>query len=400
MGAENSRSMGARLGTQVKVSRWKSHPSYRWRVSYIEGGKYRQKGFKTEKEADKWAKKREKESVEFGSATNLSTAERSAVVDNRKKLDQLGLSLADAIDFAIRYHERSAASTSVKNLFAEVIEIRANAGLSKSHLDGLTKKLGRFEKAFGEQSVAHIEKNQIEKWLHGLAKDFHPRTVNHHRTALVVAFNEAIESGYIDKNPALRVKTMKVVEAEIEVLTVDQLLDLLEKADQAIRPAFAIGAFAGIRDSEIKKLQWSDIDLETGTIHVRGVNAKSAKSRHVDVSGNLRKWIEPMIKKSGPVWPKNGRALHDQAKLKAGFSNPETLSEKQKEERSDWQRWPKNGLRHSYASYHLAFHKDAANLALNMGHQDTSLIFKHYRALVTQEAATLYWGIIPKPKSP
>lgn len=288
----------------------------------------------------------------------------------------------------------------MKNLFAEVIEIRANAGLSKSHLDGLTKKLGRFEKAFGEQSVAHIEKNQIEKWLHGLAKDFHPRTVNHHRTALVVAFNEAIESGYIDKNPALRVKTMKVVEAEIEVLTVDQLVDLLEKADQAIRPAFAIGAFAGIRDSEIKKLQWSDIDLETGTIHVRGVNAKSAKSRHVEVSENLRKWIEPMIKKSGPVWPKNGRALHDQAKLKAGFSNPETLSEKQKEERSDWQRWPKNGLRHSYASYHLAFHKDAANLALNMGHQDTSLIFKHYRALVTQEAATLYWEIIPKPKSP
>lgn len=193
---------------------------------------------------------------------------------------------------------------------------------------------------------------------------------------------------------------MKVVEAEIEVLTVDQLVDLLEKADQAIRPAFAIGAFAGIRDSAIKKLQWSDIDLETGTIHVRGVNAKSAKSRHVEVSENLRKWIEPMIKKSGPVWPKNGRALHDQAKLKAGFSNPETLSEKQKEERSDWQRWPKNGLRHSYASYHLAFHKDAANLALNMGHQDTSLIFKHYRALVTQEAAALYWEIIPKPKSP
>lgn len=66
MGADKSRSAGARLGTQVKVSRWKSHTTYRWRVSYIEGGKYRQKGFKTEKEADKWAKKREKESVEFG----------------------------------------------------------------------------------------------------------------------------------------------------------------------------------------------------------------------------------------------------------------------------------------------------------------------------------------------
>ncbi len=396
MEADKSRSAGARLGTQVKVSRWKSHTTYRWRVSYIEGGKYRQKGFKTEKEADKWAKKREKESVEFGSATNLSTAERSAVVDNRKKLDEVGLSLADAINFAISYHERSADSTSVKNLFAEVIQTRAHAGLSKSHLDGLTRKLGKFEKAFGEQSVAHIEKTQIEKWLHGLAKDFQPRTVNHHRTALVVAFNEAIELGYIDKNPALRVKTMKVVEAEIEVLTVDQLVDLLEKADHAIRPAFAVGAFAGIRDAEIKKLQWSDIDLETGTIHVRAANAKSAKNRHVEISDNLRKWIEPLVKTAGSVWPKNGRNLHDKAKLKAGFANPEKLTKKQKEERSDWRQWPNNGLRHSYASYHLAFHKDAANLALNMGHEDASLIFKHYRALVTREAAAAFWGILPK----
>ncbi len=248
-------------------------------VSYIEGGKYRQKGFKTEKEADKWAKKREKESVEFGSATNLSTAERSAVVDNRKKLDEVGLSLADAINFAISYHERSANSTSVKNLFAEVIQTRAHAGLSKSHLDGLTRKLGKFEKAFGEQSVAHIEKTQIEKWLHGLAKDFQPRTVNHHRTALVVAFNEAIELGYIDKNPALRVKAMKVVEAKSRCNGRSVTYQTCWRSRSSDSPDLRDWHPGGIRDSEIKKLKWSDIDLETGVIHVRAVNAKSFKNQ-------------------------------------------------------------------------------------------------------------------------
>ena len=396
MGSKVSKATGGRLGTQVKVSRWKSHPSYRWRVSYIEGGKYRQKGFKTQKKADKWAESRGEESVEFGNATNLTIAERSAVIDSREKLDRIGLSLPEAIEFVVQYHERSAASTAVKNLIAEVIQTRTNAGLSDSHLDGLTKRLGRFEKLFGNDSVAHIEKAQIEKWLHGLAKDFHPRTVNHHRTALVLALNEAIELGYIDKNPALRIKPMKVVEADTEVLTVDQTIDLLGKADPTIRPAFAIGCFAGIRDSEIKKLDWADIDFETGAIHVRGINAKSAKNRHVEISDNLRKWIKPLTRKSGSVWPKNGRALHDLAKLKAGFTNPERLTKKQEEERSDWQRWPKNGLRHSYASYHLAYHKDAANLALNMGHRDASQIFAHYRALVTQEAAASYWEIVPK----
>jgi len=396
MGTEDWRSTGARLGTKVKVSRWKSHPVYRWRVSYIEGGKYRQKGFKTEKEANKWAAKREKESAEFGSSIHLTTAERSAVVDSREKLDQIGLSLPEAIEFAIQYHERNAASTSVKNLVAEVLRSRVQAGLSRSHLDGLKKRLGRFEEVFGDHSVAQIEKTQIEEWLHGLSKDFQARTINHHRTSLVIAFNDAVESGYLVKNPALRVKTMKVIEADTEVLTVDQITELLKTADREILPAFAIGAFAGIRDSEIKKLKWSDIDFETRAIHVRGVNAKSAKNRHVEMSANLLEWIRPMAKKDGPVWPRNGRSLHDQAKLSAGFANPEKLSKSQKEEGRDWISWPKNGLRHSYSSYHLAFHKDAAALALNLGHRDTSLIFAHYRALVTQAAAAAYWEILPE----
>jgi integrase len=33
-------------------------------------------------------------------------------------------------------------------------------------------------------------------------------------------------------------------------------------------------------------------------------------------------------------------------------------------------KWPLNGFRHSYASYHLAHFKDAARLALEMGHTD------------------------------
>jgi integrase/recombinase XerD len=35
--------------------------------------------------------------------------------------------------------------------------------------------------------------------------------------------------------------------------------------------------------------------------------------------------------------------------------------------------WPDNALRHSFASYHLAHFKDAAALALEMGHTDHDL---------------------------
>ena len=47
--------IGARMGIRVTVGKWKGHRFYKWRASYIEGGKRKKKGFKTKKEAEKWA---------------------------------------------------------------------------------------------------------------------------------------------------------------------------------------------------------------------------------------------------------------------------------------------------------------------------------------------------------
>ena len=58
-------------------------------------------------------------------------------------------------------------------------------------------------------------------------------------------------------------------------------------------------------------------------------------------------------------------------------------------------KWPRNGLRHSFGSYHLAFHQDAARTALEMGHESTKMLFAHYRARVAKEAASQYWNILP-----
>jgi hypothetical protein len=52
-------------------------------------------------------------------------------------------------------------------------------------------------------------------------------------------------------------------------------------------------------------------------------------------------------------------------------------------------------LRHSFASYHLAHFRDAAKLALELGHTDQVLIFRHYRELVKPDEAAKYWNIRP-----
>ena len=57
--------------------------------------------------------------------------------------------------------------------------------------------------------------------------------------------------------------------------------------------------------------------------------------------------------------------------------------------------WPNNGLRHLFASYHLAKHQNAPQLALEMGHSTPRMIFDNYREVVAPAEAERYWAIDP-----
>ena len=56
--------------------------------------------------------------------------------------------------------------------------------------------------------------------------------------------------------------------------------------------------------------------------------------------------------------------------------------------------WPHDCLRHSFCSYYLAYHEDAAETALQAGHTE-GILFKHYRALVEKEEAEKFWKLMP-----
>jgi integrase len=57
--------------------------------------------------------------------------------------------------------------------------------------------------------------------------------------------------------------------------------------------------------------------------------------------------------------------------------------------------WPKNGLRHSFASYRLAATNNAATVAAELGHSTVHLLYNAYRELVHPDEAARYWKIEP-----
>jgi len=111
--------------------------------------------------------------------------------------------------------------------------------------------------------------------------------------------------------------------------------------------------------------------------------AKKRRARLVDISDNLAAWLIKYCKTDGDVCLKE-TSYRRQAKLirtRAGID------------------FPSNGARHSFATYHLAMHEDAAKTSLQLGHTDVSVLFDHYRGLANKPEAEKYWQIYPKSES-
>ncbi len=135
--------------------------------------------------------------------------------------------------------------------------------------------------------------------------------------------------------------------------------------------------FSGLRVAEIKKLDWRNVDLGGGFIEVSAATSKTRSRRLVPIQDNLRAWLAPVAEGAGAVVGRNLRKRHLDARKRAGIT-----------------KWPENAMRHSFVSYRLAATGNAAQTALESGH-DQAILFAHYRELVRPKEAARFWEIRP-----
>src|SRR5258705_8224302 len=125
----------------------------------------------------------------------------------------------------------------------------------------------------------------------------------------------------VDHNPILLVVGAKLSGHAPEILRVDQLRALLEAAQRVepdVLPMLAIGAFAGLRDAEIKRLDWAEVDQARKHIEITAVKAKSAKRRIVSMQPNLSAWLRPYSGKTGRFVPDGYRGKIERVRKAAG----------------------------------------------------------------------------------
>ena len=204
-----------------------------------------------------------------------------------------------------------------------------------------------------------------------------------YRTVVNNFFKFAVLRGYAATNPVQGTSKFKVPVKVPGILTPVQIRALLNGCPNEIRASIAIGAFAGLRRAEIGRLNWSNIKIERGFIEVSAANSKTAQRRLVAISDNLKAWLAPLE-----------RATQEQRLVCQTFNVYKRLfAEALKNAKIA--SWPHNALRHSFASYHLAFHQNAAKTALELGHTESRMLFQRYRELVEPQEAAEYFQIAP-----
>lgn len=344
--------------------------------------------FKEKVEAQTFLESKTIEQKNYGVAgTSFTERQRAEYLECTEKLKPFGVTIRDATNFYLPHLHASNRTCNAAELVDELLKIKAADGASERYLGDLRSRLGQFAAQFNGKAVSEITSTEVDEWLRTLSDSATGRrlaatTRNNFRRVLIVAFNFARERGYCVDNPAKKSAKAKPVETTIGILTVDQTARLLESAPTDLVPYVAIGAFAGLRRAELERLDWREVDLESGLIEVTAANAKSARRRFVKIRPNLVQWIKPFALRSGSVTPFNFRELLDAARASAAITE-----------------WPQNALRHSFASYHLSNFHDAAALALELGHTNSQLVFQHYRQLVRPKEAKRYWEIVPAKTS-
>jgi hypothetical protein len=160
--------------------------AYRWRLNIpasITGTKKERRFFKTESEAKQYSQ-------------SLIAARETAGTDLLARLKTRGMSVADAIEYALRHAPKKGSAT-VTQACKAYIDSRRSENCKERYLANLESQLDLFEADFGNRSVDSITKSDIERFLAGLtAKDGEtpaaPKTRINHIITLTALFNFAV----------------------------------------------------------------------------------------------------------------------------------------------------------------------------------------------------------------
>ena len=369
-----------------------------FQVSWNIDGKRFSRFFRTEKERDQFATEM---TPYFGEGTSeILKLDLPTVGDvisiNRKRGDT---TFKEIWDFWERHHKVRAVLTLFQACDKYVRDMWQKNERSKAYILHTRKILERLCDSYGDRLLETITRIELDDWIASLP--FGAVTKKNHRSTIRAAWTYFERSEWIDKNVAVGLQPQKIVEREIEFLTVgetEKLLRANEIEDPEVCGLIALGLFAGMRSSAIARVEYSEIDFKAKGILTPAEKTKKGRRNYIEnLPDNLWAWLEQTPKSafgwSERKWKKRKEIAFRRAGLLLNSQDIQRLKIKGIDAKIILP--PKNALRHSFATYHVAWKRNFQDTALIMSHRGTAILFNHYKGNTSKEEAEKYFNIYP-----
>jgi integrase len=354
--------------------------SDRYVVSWIDAEKGRMRQTFTEEVQAHQRAEELIEDLEKGvSFRNQITATKAVRISQYEaELKKHNATLGDAVAYYLAHLEKRESSKidtleAVNRYLAQIDDQKGRHYRTAKHV------LFRFARAH-VKTLDSITVPELDKYVREISDV--GRTRNNHLCYLGTFYKWAQEYGnYVPEGKLItdKIKRFDEKATDIQLFTPDEIEKLLRAGDR-LMPYIAIGAFAGVRSSEIERLTWDDLDFESNTIHLSSSVTKTKRRRLALMSDNLIQWLNSYTgEKKGSIIPEKFQFQWHRASVceTAGVT------------------WKPNALRKSYISYRMAQEDaDAAKVAKQCGNSP-AMVEEHYKGLVSPKVAEKWFAVTP-----
>jgi len=340
---------------------------------------------------------------------SITPVEMAEIIASRAKAASGGFTISQAVDHFMAHGKRLQESLLLPDLAQRFRASREKQRLSPKYVDQLQVALKSISERFPLAYAHELTAKDVDAWLN--SGSWSPKTKKNYLGDVSAMFVWAMlpAQGFARVNPCKGVELeRKKRRGKVSTLTLEQSEQMLrtaaEQENWRVLAFCTLGLFGGLRpDAEAANplFTWADINLEALTVLLTQEVVKTGPGRVVDLSKNAAAWlalIPPDLRK-GPVVPSKNwqevwmrfrhnlgwRVATDKGVVKRGLRPVEPVHGE----------WPKDVLRHTYASMHYAHYQNEALLQVQMGHTSRKMLHEHYRAVRTRQEAALFWALSP-----
>lgn len=286
--------------------------------------------------------------------------------------------------FWAKYRSHHGGEIKLEAAIDRLMARRAERKLSTDRGSHVATHLQRLLEHLGNRTLGDITTDMLRQWLAGLknpetGEPMAEYTIRNHLRDVKILFNLAEAERWCDTNPASPIHPPRRELEDVSILPIDAAQRLFAVNKNALCIGrLALEAFAGLRFSSAARARREHILFAEKGIVMPGAAHKSGRRHYIDgLPDNLWAWLRHASDSCWDITPRNYAKLKAEAFTRAAVENPG------------------NVLRHSFCSYHIAIHKDAARTAVLLTHRSPAMLYQHYRGCASEADGKTYFEISP-----